>query len=150
METNNSGGSRDGGRGGGGGGGGGIDIGEGLVALAALGIAILVFFLVVYSIVLGLSAGAIYLGAMLGSNGRLGKKSRHQQVKELESQKQEDLSELSGESEELKSLVDSSSEQEKMELYRENDRPEPVFSINLDAVKTVAKKVTKKMMGKSK
>lgn len=141
MAENNSGGNS----------GGGSNIGgEVVYMMMGLAIVYLIFLLLIYSLVLGLSAGAIYLGAMLGSNGQLGKKPRHQQVKELESQKQENLNELSGESEELKMLVDNSFEKEKMELYREDDRPEPAISINLDAVKTVAKKVAKKVMEKTR
>jgi hypothetical protein len=131
-------------------GGGGINFPEFLAVAMAFAIVFLIFLLVVYSIVLGLSAGAIYLGAMLGSNRQVGKKPRHQRVKDIEAEKQKDLNELQGESEELRELVDSSFEREKMELYREDDRPEPAISVNLDAVKTVAKKVAKKVIEKTR
>src|SRR5689334_10519406 len=115
-------------------GGGGINIGEGLVAAAALGIAFLIFLLIVYSIVLGLSAGAIYLGAMLGSNGQIGKKSLHIKAKEKELEKQEHLNALADESEEMKELVAGKFENEKMNLYRDDgERPEPLINVNLDA-----------------
>ena len=125
-------------------GGGGFSIGELFVGLAAMAVAYLVFLLVVYAIVFGLSAGAIYLGVMLGSNGQLGKKPRHQKVKNIEAEKQENLSELEGESNDLRELVVSSFENEKMDVYRPSE-PEPIFSINADAVKTVVKKVAKKV-----
>lgn len=132
-------------------GGGSSGIGEGIYMLAAAAIAFMVFLLLVYSIVLGLSAGAIYLGAMLGSNGQLGKKTRPQKVKDLEAEKQENINELEGESDDLKELVASSFENEKMNLYRpEEDRPEPLLNINIDAVKTVVKRVAKTVVEKTR
>lgn len=116
---------------------------------AGLAIAFLIFFLAVYSIVLGLSAAAIYFGVKIGSNGQIGKKPRHQKVKDIQEKKQVHLEELGGESEDLRELVDKSFENEKMDLYRpDEDALGPIFSINTDAVKTVVKRVVKKVAEK--
>lgn len=51
-------------------GGGGGDMGGPLIiGILGLGIAVLAFFVIVYALVLGLCAGAVYLGVKLGSAG---------------------------------------------------------------------------------
>jgi hypothetical protein len=124
-------------------------------ALAAMALAFVLFIALAYAAVFVLSAGAIYLGIKLGSNGQIGKKPSYTKVHEAEQEKQEHLAELEGESADLKELVVSKYEQEKMNLYRPaDDKPEPIININADAakeaLKTGAKKVVKRAMGGKK
>ena len=116
----------------------GVGGGELIIAFAYLVIAFLVFLAVVYGVVLGLSAGAIYLGVKLGSSGQLGTKPRHQKVKDIEAEKQEHLKELEGESPDLIDLAQGSFENEKMELYRPKDEVAKP-GIDLEKAKEVVK-----------
>jgi hypothetical protein len=108
----------------------------GLIALVYLGIFVLM-------------GGAIYVGAKLGVSGQLGKKPLYHRVHEIDTEKQKHLKELEGEHEDLIELVAGKFENDKMDLYREDDRPEPLISINADAVKTVVKKVVKRAAQKA-
>ena len=119
-----------------------------VMAIIALAIAVLAFFVIVYGLVLGLSAGAIYLGVKLGSAGQIHKKS-YEHVKDREREKQEHLGELEGESDDLRELVVQKFEQEKMDHYRPaEDRPEPLINLTGEALKDTAKKIIKKAMGR--
>jgi hypothetical protein len=118
-----------------------------LCLIAGLIAAVLLFFIIVYSMVFGLSAAAIYFGAKLGSNGQL-RKNTYTKVKDLETEKQEHLEHLKDEDEDLKSLIAGNFENKKMELYREDDRPEPLFKVDLDVAKDTVKRVVRAVKGR--
>jgi hypothetical protein len=111
-------------------------------------IAFLAALVLVYLVIFALLGGAIYLGAKLGTLEQLGKKPLYHRVHEIEAEKQKHLAELEGENRDLIDLVTGEFENDKMDLYRKDDRPEPLLSINADGAKEVVRKVVKKVAQK--
>lgn len=120
-----------------------------ILALLSIATVAALLFVAMYLLIALSVGGAIYLGIKLGSSGQIGRKPLHRKVYEIETEKQEHLKELEGESDDLKELVAGKFENDKMDLYREDDRPEPLVSVNADAVKTIIKKVVKRAAQKA-
>lgn len=90
-------------------------LGAGLVI--ALMVALIV--VVIYGAIFGLVFVALYLGAKLGAMG--GHHEPYHRVLEIENKKRHHLKQLEGESDELRDLVETQFEEQKLALYRPKD-----------------------------
>jgi len=110
-----------------------------LGGMVALGILYLLFLIIVYGAVLGMIAGAIYLGAKLGAAGSGGMPPwgvpDYMKVHQLEGRQRQILANLPEGNEELREVVETSFQQKKLDLYRPKTDDRPIINFDIEAAK---------------